>query len=784
MLVLWLLVGHSNLQSQEQYVDFVKPNLGAHHARWFFYTPAAVPFGMAKLAPHTNAYGSIGSWLPCGYSDSHSSIEGFGNFHEFQIGGLVSMPVTGKLQTVPGTDENPDGGYRSRFDKSKELAQPGYYSVFLQDHKVLAELTATARVGYHRYTFPKADSAYIIFDIGHKQGESGEVVEAYINWDGNTHLDGYIYTYPEYAKFCDPGKYVKMYFHIELSKKPTGSAAFINDAIFPDQKVSKGINNGLVLTFNTSEGEKIEYKAGLSYTSIANAKNNLLKESAGMSFDKVRAASKKQWNEKLGRIKVTSKIKSDKIKFYTGLYHALLGRGLANDINGQYALNNGNIGQLPLDKDNRPLHHHYNTDGIWGGCWNLGPLWALVYPEYLSDYLQSNIDFYSETGWLHDGEAAGVYTNGVQTNFMGLLMASAYNSGIRDFDLKKGYEAAIKNELNYQGRTLGNGKYDLEYFIKQGYIPNYEYKLTNGWVFTFGASHTLEYCFTSYAVGQMAKSLGNVEDYKKLNKLAEGYKLLYDADTKFIRPRDTSGSFIKNFNEMTAWVGFQEGNAFQYTWYAPHDVKGLIKLLGKDLFNSRLENMFAESQKSGFGGGKEINSFSGIEKLYNHGNQPCLFNAWLFNYSGQPWHTQKWTRAICNEFYGLEAIDGYGYGQDEDQGQIGAWYVLASMGLFDVQGHAAERPTFQIGSPVFDKIEIALHPKYYRRKSIIIEAINNSVENKYVQSASLNGKKLDNCWFYRDQITKGGKLILNMGKNPNPSWGIVIPPPSMSDDNY
>jgi predicted alpha-1,2-mannosidase len=768
--------------SEKQPVDYVSPNLGSYHARWFFYTPAAVPFGMAKLAPHTNAYGSPGGWFPCGYSDSQTSIEGFGHFHEFQIGGLVIMPTAGKLQTVPGSLDKPDEGYRSRFDKKDEHAEPGYYSVILKDYNIKAELTATARTGFHRYTFPASDESHLIFDIGHRQGESGDVTEAMASWDKGNHIKGYILTYPEYAKFCDPGNKVKMYFFARLSKIPESAGCFVNDSIIPGRSETNGINNGLYLNFKTHDGEIIEIQVGLSYTSIDNARKNLEKEAGARRFDEVKLDARKQWNRLLGRLKVTGGKESDKVKFYTGLYHALLGRGLSSDVNGQYPLNKGGIGQLPLDKSGNPLRCHYNTDGIWGGCWNLGPLWALAYPEYFSAYMQSNIDFYSETGWLHDGEAAGVFTNGVQTNFMGLMMAAVYNCGIRDFDVKKGYEAALKNELTYEGRNSGNGKYDLEYFIKQGYVPNYEYKLSNGWVFVFGASHTLEYCFNSYAVGQFAKALGKTEDYNKLTKLAGNYRLLYNPETRFMQPREKDGSFIANFNEMVAWKGFQEGNAFQYTWYVPHDVNGLIQLLGKDLFNSRLDMMFTESQKSGFGGGKEVASFSGIEKLYNHGNQPCLHDAWLFNYSGKPWLTQKWTRAICNEFYGTRPIDGYGYGQDEDEGQIGAWFVLTSMGLFDVQGHTAERPTFQLGSPLFSKIEIKLNRTYYQGRKIIIKTIHNTPDNSYIQSVNLNGKKLENCWFYRDEIMNGGKIVIDMGPEPNKEWGIKQAPPSMSNE--
>jgi len=217
---------------------------------------------------------------------------------------------------------------------------------------------------------------------------------------------------------------------------------------------------------------------------------------------------------------------------------------------------------------------------------------------------------------------------------------------------------------------------------------------------------------------------------------------------------------------MKAWYGFQEGNAAQYSWYVPHDVAGLMEAVGPELFNERLEKMFADAQKSMFGGGEEIHSFSGIEKLYNHGNQPCLHNPWLFNYSGKPWLTQKWTRTICNEFYGTEPLHGYGFGQDEDQGQLGAWYVMASMGLFDVLGHAGAEPTFQFGSPLFDKITIQLNNDYYSGKELIIETQNNAPNHLYIQSSSFNGKPIDNYWIERSKLTEGGTLIFEMGEEP------------------
>ena len=769
-----------SLQDLTRYVD---PQIGSVHGRWFFYTPAARPFGMAKLAPHTNAYNSQGGWGPTGYDDRHTSIEGFGHFHEFQIGGLVFMPTTGKLKTIPGSLDNPDEGYRSRFDKTSEHSEAGYYNVLLKDYGIKAEITSTDRVGFHRYTFSKTEEVNFIIDIGHKQGESSTVTNAFAQIVNKNEIEGYIETYPEYVTFCDTGKRVKMYFVARLSKTPTSTGSFVDNDQKANTKITTGVNNGLYLTFLMNENEVLEIQTGLSHTSIQNARLNLETETKGKTFDIVKKESNSIWNEKLNQILVEGGKEKDKIKFYTGLYHALLGRGISDDVNGNFPLIDGKIGQTPRDEAGNLKYQHHNTDGMWGAFWNLSQLWGLAYPKTFSNYLQSNIDFYKDRGWLHDGAANGAYTNGVQTNFQGLLIASAYNMGIRDFEVQTGYEAAIKNELDFVGRNTGNGKYDLEYFVKNKYVPYKEFVISNGWKMNFGGSHTLEYSFSSYAVAQMAKQLNDTQNYDKLMQQAGYYKNLFDPSTKYMRPKNGDGTFIKSFDPLRAWDGFQEGNGFQYTWYVPHDVAGLIDLLGKPLFNERLETMFTDAQKTMFGGDSEnIHSFSGVEKLYNHGNQPCLHNSWLFNYSGKPWLTQKWVRTICNEFYGTEPLRGYGIGQDEDEGQLGAWYVMASIGLFDVQGHSSAKPTFQFSSPLFDKITIQLDPNYYSGKELIIETNNQDVKNLYIQSAMWNGNPLDTNWMYREDLMKGGILKFDLGAEPNKEWGTKIMPPSMSNE--
>lgn len=767
-------------QAEFNAVQYVDPQIGSVHGRWFFYTPAALPFGMAKLAPHTNAYESMGSWLPGGYDNRHLSIEGFGHFHEFQIGGLVVMPTVGALQTVPGTLENPDSGYRSRFEKSREHAEPGYYSVELADYNIYAEITATKRVGFHRYTFPKSNAANLIFDIGHKQGESSDVTDAFAQLVNKNEVEGFIETYPEYVKFCDPGNRVKMYFVARINKAPEKVYTFIDSLITPNSTQTKGIKNGIVLQFSTHENEKIEMQVGLSYTGMANARLNLNTEAKNSSFDKVHANATKVWNSMLGRIRVEDENQTNKTKFYTGLYHALLGRGLASDVNGAYKLHGPGNGQIELDEKGHPKYKHYNTDGMWGGFWNLSQLWSLVYPDYFQEYLQSNIDFYKETGWLHDGEAAGTFTNGVQTNLQGLLIAAAYNCGLRNFDWETGYEAAFKNETDGHGRDLGNGKYDLHKFLEYKYVPYEDTTISNGWTFNFGASHTLEYCYSSYAVAQMAKQLGKTNDYNQLMKQANYWKNIFDEQTKFIRPKLPDGTFLKDFDPMKPWDGFQEGNAYQYTWYVPHDPAALIAKMGKQKFNERLETTFTESRKSLFGGGKEIDSFSGVQTIYNQGNQPCIFQPWLFNYSGKPWLTQKWTRIICDEFYGTEALHGYGFGQDEDQGQLGAWYVMSALGLFDVQGHTSANPTFQFGSPLFKKVTIRLGTNSSKKLVLVTE--NNSTENKFVQAVKFNNTTIKNCWIKRKKLMEGGTLLFKMNSTPNKNWGIGTPPPSMSTE--
>ncbi|WP_090973836.1 GH92 family glycosyl hydrolase [Parapedobacter composti] len=776
-----LLAASCGTAQKKQLSDYVDPNIGTAHSRWFFYTPAAVPFGMAKVGPSTNGhYGNEHGWEAVGYDFRHESIEGFANFHEFQVGGVVLAPLVGTLKTTPGKLENPDEGYRSRFDKADEYATSGFYSVLLKDYGVRAELTATPRVGYHRYVFPKSDDAHILFDIGNRQGESGAVKTAQVTLTDDGRVEGYVITTPEYVKKYQAGAEVAMYFAAVLDKAPAAWGAFNGDSVRSGAKQATGRGAGLYLTFNTEEDEAVTVKVGLSYTSIANARLNLASEAEELDFDAAKQQALDTWNDYLGRITVEGTNEDDKRKFYTGLFHALLGRGLASDVNGAYPKNDGSVGQIPLDASGKPEHHHYNTDAIWGGFWNLTQLWAMAYPAYYADWIQSQLLVYQDAGWLGDGIANSKYVSGVGTNFTGLAIAAAYQAGIRGFDVETAYAAARKNELSWEGRLEGAGKMDVRQFVQRGYAPYVEQLGfdTSDEGSGFGASHTLEYAFSAHAVAQFAKALGKEADYLQLTALAQGWRHLFDEETGFIRPRDASGQFIADFDPSQPWRGFQEGNAWQYTFYVPHDPAGLIEALGEDVFNNRLDSIFEVSRANIFGGGKTIDAFAGLSGLYNHGNQPNLHISWLFNFSGKPWLTQKWTRAISSEFYGVEPIHGYGFGQDEDQGQLGAWYVMAALGLFDVKGLTDAEPTLQFGSPVFDRATI----KLASGKTLVIETKGNSADNLYVQALQFNGRPYDKNWIYWRDLMEGGTLTFDMGDSPNTTWGTSERPPSAYAD--
>lgn len=678
------------------------------------------------------------------------------------------MATNGELKTIPGKRDTQGEGYRSAFSHEDETALPGYYSVLLKDYGIQAEMTATQRVAYQRFTFPANEQSHLLFDIGNQQGESGPAVDSEVTITENGLIEGWVKTLPAYINKYQHGATLTMYFSAQVDRRPDAVGTFLREETFAGQKKVQGVGAGAYLTYKTNEGDQITAKVGLSYTSVENARLNRVEETheGALSFNEVRTLSEKTWESYLGRIRVTTPNHEDKVKFYTGLYHAILGRGLVNDLNGAYPKHDGTIGQLPLEADGTPKFSFYNTDAIWGGQWNLVQLWAMAYPEYLSDFVSTHLQVYKDSGWLGDGLACSRYVSGVGTNQLGNVIAAAYLSGIRDFDIETAYEAALKNELDGVNRPRGAGKLSTDKFVKFGYVPHLDNGPQPDEAWRFSASHTLEFSFGAYAVAQMAKDLGKMEDYKQLMHLSKGWERIYNEETNLIHPKYENGEFIDKFNPMQVWRGFQEGNAYQYTFYVPHDAKGLIGKMGAEEFSARLDSIFQRSQENIFSGGRNIDAFAGLNTHYNQGNQPCLHISWLFNHAGRPSLTQKWVRSILDEFYGTDGIHGYGYGQDEDQGQLGAWYVISSIGLFDVAGLANANAELSLGSPLFDSITILLNPEYYSGESFTIETVNNSKDNKYAQSYTLNGEALHQPSLSFQDLVKGGHLKVEMGATP------------------
>jgi len=753
--------------SADDVVQYVEPRIGTAHCRYFHFAPGALPFGMAKPGPSTNGHlGNKDGWEATGYDYRDTSIEGFPCVHEFQVGGITLMPTAGKLVTVPGRPgDTQRSGYRSAYSHDDEVATAGYYAVTLQDYGIRAEVTATPRVAYQRYTYPASDESHILFNIGSRMGESGAVKDAEVRLADDGTVEGYVITLPEYVKKYQPGAEVPIYFSASLDKKPTSWGTFKGRVQTPDEREAKGRGAGLYLTFSTLEGEQVTAKVGISYTSVENARKNRQTEARRKDFDRVRREAYETWQEHLSRITVETPRREDKVKFYSGLYHAILGRGICSDVNGDYPKHDGTVGRVP-SLYGKPVFNMYNTDAMWGGQWNLTQVWALAYPEHLSDFISSHLQVYRDSGWLGDGLANSRYVSGVGTNQLSLMIAAAYACGIRDFDLNLAYEACRKNELDGENRPLGAGKSDTDLFVKYGYVPHAEAGDGPDETFMFSASHTLEYAFSAWATAQLAQALGHDDDVPQLMYLSKGWERIYDDQSGFVHPRLKDGRWIDNFDPMQVWRGFQEGNAWQYTFYAPHDAKALVAKVGADTFNARLDSIFTLSQPKIFSGGTEIGAFAGLRTLYNQGNQPCLHISWLFNEAGRPSLTQKWVRAILNEFYGTDGIHGYGYGQDEDQGQLGAWYVISSIGLFDVAGLTAAQPSFGLGSPLFDKVTVRLNPSYYKGKEFVIETTGNSPSASYVQNYTLNGTPLHTPRIAFSDVVKGGTLSVTLGSTP------------------
>lgn len=751
-----LLTISLSIPAQEKPVDLVYPHVDSANSRWFFFSSASRPFGMVSLIPDTE---TGGDWRS-GYRYNTDTIKGFSHLHEWQLAGVSVMPVNYSNNEHEGIFND----YYSKFSHENELVSPGYQSVELERYNIKAEISSSSRVGFHRYSFSNTNNAAVLFNLNGQLGPS-------MMYDGElTQLD----------EFTLQGKTI----NAPTMRRPKDCSVFFTAKLnVPIKSIVKDKETkNYRIDVDLSHNKSVLMKVAISYTSVSNAAENLEAEIPGWDFDQIVRESKEEWNKILSRIEIHGGTKAQQQRFYTDLWHALQGRRILNDVNGAYPDNTGNtfrIGQLPLDKNGKPLFNQYNSDSFWGAQWTLNTLWGLVYPEMMVEFSKSMMQYYRDGGLVPRGPSGGNYTYVMTGASSTPFIVSAIQKGLVTDSLEQIYQALKKNHMpggimekaGYEHTTSFGG--GLKHYIKNGFVPYPIPEKVVG-LHQQGAGLTLEYAYQDWTLAQLALKLGHTKDYSYFMKRSQNYRNVYDKKTGWMRPKDVKGNWYLNFDPFQHEQGFIESNAAQSTWFVPHDLKGLAKLMGgQKKAIAKLNNSFEIAEKLGFtiGTSHDLEHHPEYNRIpINYGNQPSIQTAFIFNKLGSPWLTQYWSRKVVESVYeGLSPERGYN--GDEDQGLMGALAVLMKIGLFSIDGGCSINPYLELGSPIFDKTIIHLNPEYFTTKTIEIETINNSPQNCYIQSASLNGEKLNDWKLYQEKLVKGAKITIEMGNQPNKKWG-------------
>ena len=740
-------------KSVKQPVDYVDVFTGTSNSRWMLGPYASVPYGMVELGPDNQASGWMG-----GYEYSIMNVSGFSHIHAWTMSGLRIMPAMQDFTKTDGASDRPyvgaSAGYHSRIEKSTEKASPGYYSCFLYDANCKAEMTATTRCGFHKYTFDKCGEARIILSLLFPAEDQAVIRDAKINKISDSLIEGYANTI---VPATNNQEYI-LYFSIQFSKPFKSMGGWVNDSIVDNSSQISGKGDvAAFVNYTTKIGEPVMIKVGLSLVDADGARNNLKSELGdyGWNFDKVALAAKNKWNDLLSKIKVDGR-EADKKKFYTNLYRSFA-KQTWNDADGRYCDPFENIQQLPKGQE------IYGGDAFWNTYWNFNTILSLITPNIMNNWVTTQLELFKHTGWTNNGPTGLEHTRVMGVTHEIALMIAAYQKGIRNYDVNQLWEA-VRHNATEQGKKLdktGNvGMEWLDIYNQLGYVP---YDVSRR------SSRTLDYSFTDFCTAQLAKALGKTEDYAFFLKRSNNWKNQFNPGVKWQMPRDSKGNW-KTDNNIFSGELWSEGNAWQYSFYVPHDIPGVVQLMGKDLFNQRLEEGFQKSEQFMFAAPALDRMQSKIFEYYiNHGNEVNMQAAYLFNFSGKPWLTQKYSRAIMNSYYGDTPY--HGWEGDEDEGQMGGWFVISSMGLFEMNGGVIDSSRVELTAPLFRKIAISLDPKYYHGKEFVITTENNTPENIYIQSATLNGKPLDKSWIYFRDIVRGGKLNYILGSKPNVKWG-------------
>ncbi|WP_419800923.1 GH92 family glycosyl hydrolase [Mucilaginibacter sp.] len=733
-------------------VQYVKPIIGTQRMG-HTYPGATVPFGMVQLSPETDtiSYEENGRYNPkvyaycAGYQYEDHTITGFSHTHfsgtgHSDLGDFLIMPTVGQLKLNPGTATQPNSGYRSRYSHANEVSAADYYKVKLEDYNITAEMTASTRVGFHQYTFPKTDQAHIILDLmAGIYNYDDKNVWTYLHVINDSTVTGFRRTngWAKNRVLYFAMKFSKpfiAYGNHNYSKKEVYRGfwgKFNQSKNFPEIAAPK---LRAYFDFKTEEGEKIDIKFALSPVSMDGALANMQAEIPGWNFTAVKEAGQKAWESELSKINIQSKSIAEKQNFYTAMYHAMINPTIYMDVDGEYKGLDQNVHKAVG-------FTNYTTFSLWDTYRALHPLFNIIEPKRNDDMIKSMLAHFEQSPehmlpiWSNSGNE-----NWCMSGYHAVaVIADAVVKGNASFDTQKALEACVATARKRSYEGIGE-------YIDKGYIADEH----NG----VSVSNTLEYAYDDWAIAQMAKKLGKMDIYNEFMKRSENYKNVFDPADGFMHPRNADGTFRQKFDPLsTNNQGFIEGNSWNYTFFVPQNPPELIKLLGGNKrFISRLDSLFTMNLPDKYFAETEDITRDGIIGNYVHGNEPSHHVAYLYNWTNQPWKTQERVRMILPKMY-KPTPDGLG--GNDDTGQMSAWYIFSSLGFYPV---APGSDQYALGSPAVDAATIQL-PK---GKTLEIIAKNQSDKNVYVKEVLLNGQVLNRNYITHSEIMGGGKLVFVM----------------------
>lgn len=739
------LVLHWNICRSQDVVKNVRPWIGSDEGRWFHVRTASRPYGMVTLLPDTEL---SNRWEKCGYVYESNKVLGFSHLHGWLLSGLSVMPVTGDI--IPAGPES----WKSTFKHIDEEIIPGYHKLYLERYGIDVELTASQRVGFHRWHFQNGKKASVFLDFKTDLLEA-RPVNAYIKKSAGSELEGYFDTDEKY----------RVFFVMQFNR-PIEEFDITKDSLqITNQDIYEGPKWVGCVRFNELKDKDLLMKVAVSFTNIDAARNNMKSEIPHWDFNKIKSDAISEWDHLLSRIEVKGGTVEQRIKFYTDMHHVLNGKNTVSNADGSFP-NRMDGNELKVEKvtgkDGKPSHRMFNSDSMWWSCWNLNLIWGIAYPDLYREMVNSWLTW-SEVDPRHRlpyGTIAGKHSWimwGAQATPM---LSHAIQIGLTGFDHEKAYQTMKRMHMN--SPEEGGNMHGAKEYIKLGYVP-FETD-------AHSASLTCDHAWCDWVLSEVSKKMNKTEDYEYFSKRSGNWKNGYDMETGYVRPRMRNGSWKEPFDPYVGRnVGYVESNAVQYSFFVPHHVEGLAEIMGgKEQFCTRLDNLFKESEPNNFA----FPAPHGLSGNVNYGNELCLHFAHQFIYAGKPWLSQYWARAVYEKTFSYtDALGGYGW-DDEDEGQLAGVSALLSIGLFSLHGGCSIEPRYELTAPVFDEVVIHLDLGYKNGRDFVICSQNNKKGNCYIQSAKLNGKPLNRCWIYHRELVEGGELVLELGQEPNKKWGI------------